>query len=112
MRVCRGVLVVIMVMTLLFVSCSDNVDESDMYTFTGKTVVDVLNEKPEYSYYVAILNKVRFSEKTQSTAAQLLSTRGNYTVFAPNNNAIQQYLDSINNTTGYDIDQISDSLAL
>ncbi|MGN1236553.1 MAG: fasciclin domain-containing protein [Bacteroidaceae bacterium] len=111
MKVGQSFFVAIALMTTVFVSCSDNVDESDMYTFTGKTVVDVLKDKPDYSYFVAILNKVRFSDKSQSTAAQLLSSRGNYTVFAPNNNAIQQYLDSINNTTGYDVEQISDSLA-
>lgn len=91
--------------------CSDNVDESDMYTFTGKTILDELKEQPDYSNFVAILNKVSFSDKTKSTAAQLLSARGNYTVFAPTNEAISQYLDSIYDTKGFDISQISDSIA-
>lgn len=91
--------------------CSDNVDESDMYTFTGKTILDELKEQPDYSNFVSILNKVSFSDKTKSTAAQLLSARGNYTVFAPTNEAISQYLDSIYDTKGFDIRQISDSIA-
>lgn len=91
--------------------CSDNVDESDMYTFTGKTILDELKEQPDYSNFVTILNKVSFSDKTKSTAAQLLSARGNYTVFAPTNEAINQYLDSIYDTKGFDISQISDSIA-
>ena len=30
--------------TLFVCSCKDDVDESDMYTFTGKTVTSFLNE--------------------------------------------------------------------
>lgn len=103
----------ILVTTSIFMSsgCSDNVDDSDIYTFTGKTIIDVLKEKPDYSDFVSILNKVHFSDKSQSTAAQMLSARGNYTVFAPNNKAMSQYLDSIYETTGFDVRQVSDSVA-
>lgn len=41
----------------------------------------------------------------------MLSARGNYTVFAPSNEAIGHYLDSLYNTKGYDITQIPDSTA-
>lgn len=94
-----------------FTACSDKVDDTDMYTFKGETVLDILRDKPDYSDFVSILNKVHFSSKSKSTAAQLLSARGNYTVFAPSNEAIAQYLDSIYDTRGYDINKITDSVA-
>lgn len=97
-------------LTVLY-GCQDKVDESDMYTFTGETVIDVLGDNADYSYFVDILNRVKFSNHSESSAAQLLSTRGHYTVFAPSNAAIQHYLDSMYNTTGFDVNQISDSLA-
>ena len=103
---------VLLAAVCLLCSCIDRVDESDMYTFTGKTVMDILNEDADYSGYVAVLNKVRFSENSaSSTAAQLLSARGNYTVFAPTNEALQAYVDSVTNSQQFAIEQITDSLA-
>lgn len=101
----------LIVCLLLCAGCSDNIDESDMYTFTGETVYDILKDKPDYSDFVSVLNRVKFSEHSQSTVAQLLSTRGNYTIFAPSNEAVRHYVDSIYNTEGYDVSLISDSLA-
>lgn len=95
-----------------FTSCSDDVDESDMYTFVGQTVTSYLDSNPdEYSNFAYILKKVQLSPKSKSSIADLLSARGNYTCFAPNNESIQHYLDSIFNTTNYDITQIPDSIA-
>jgi len=96
---------------LMLTSCQDHIDESDMYTFSGKTVLDILNDNENNSDYVSILQKVKFSAKSQSTAAQLLSTRGNYMIFAPTNDALHAFVDSIYNTEGYDLNAISDSLA-
>jgi len=92
-------------------SCKDDVDESNIYTFTGKTLFQYVNEDENYTKFAYILSKVRLSDKSKSTFAELLSARGNYTCFAPTNAAVQQYLDSVNNTKGYDYTMISDSLA-
>ena len=92
-------------------SCKDDVDESNMFTFTGKTLFQYVNEDENYSKFAYILSKVRLSEKSQSSFAELLSARGNYTCFAPTNDAIQQYLDSTYLTQGYDYTQIPDSTA-
>ena len=54
---------------------------------------------------------MKLSKRSESTIAQLLSARGNYTVFAPTNDAVQHYLDSVYQTTDYDITQIPDSVA-
>lgn len=84
-------------------SCSDNVDESNMYSFTGNTVTSFLEKTPEFSSFSYILQKVKLSDKSESTLSAMLSARGNYTCFAPTNEAIQIYLDSIYNTTNYDL---------
>lgn len=93
-------------------SCQDDVDQSDMYTFTGQTITRYLNDNPdEYSDYAYILSKVQLSPRSSSTIADLLSARGNYTCFAPNNEAVRHYLDSVYQTTNYDITLIPDSMA-
>ena len=92
-------------------SCSDNVDESNMYSFTGNTVTSFLEKTPEFSSFSYILQKVKLSDKSESTLSAMLSARGNYTCFAPTNEAIQIYLDSIYNTTNYDLQNIPDSTA-
>lgn len=93
-------------------SCKDGVDESDIYTFTGKTVKDFLDENPdEYSMYSYILTKVQLSPKSKSTVSDLLSARGNYTCFVPDNQSVQSFLDSVYHTKGFDVTQISDSIA-
>ena len=94
-----------------FYSCKDEVDESDLYTFQGSTIATYLEESENYTDYAYICSKVKLSKKSESNIAQLLSTRGNYTVFAPTNEALQAYLDSIYVTTNYDITQIPDSTA-
>lgn len=94
-----------------FYSCQDKVDESDLYTFTGETITSYLQSKEQYSNFVYVCGKVKLSHKSDSYVAQLLSARGNYTVFAPTNAAVQHYLDSIYTTTDYDITQIPDSTA-
>ena len=94
-----------------FVGCTDNVDESDIYTFTGKLMADYIDEDENLSDFSYLTKKVRLSEKSESTVHDLLSARGNFTCFAPTNDAVQSYLDSLYNTKGYDITQTPDSTA-
>ena len=83
----------------LFTGCQDTVDQSDMYTFTGQTITSFLNDNAdEYSDFAYILTRVQLSPRSSSTVADLLSARGNYTCFAPNNDAVRSYLDSIYQT--------------
>ena len=49
----------------------------------------------KYSLYVSCLGEVMVSSISETTVSQLLSARGHYTVFAPTNDAIQEYLDSL-----------------
>ena len=108
------ILVAMLVVAAIFSlgSCKDEVDESDMFTFTGKTITSYLNENSdEYSLYSYILTKVRLSPKSKSTVSDLLSARGNYTCFVPNNKTLQAYLDSVFQTKDYDVTMIPDSVA-
>ncbi len=103
----------ILMMVVGFVSllsCSDNVDDSNMYVFTGKSLTDYIKEDPDLSYYFFMLQHAK-SGKKGSTMDHLLEARGNYTVFAPTNAAVQHYLDSIFATKNYDINQTPDSVA-
>lgn len=66
-------------------SCTENIDDSDLYTFTGETMVDHFENDPEnFSDYLTILGKVHPSKRSESTMLELLSARGNYTCFAQN----------------------------
>lgn len=94
-----------------FVGCKDNVDESNMYTFTGQLMADYLTSEEGLSNYAYLTKKVRLSKYSESTVFDLLSARGNFTCFAPTNEAIQSYLDSLYNTRGYDLTQTPDSTA-
>ncbi len=83
------------VAAFVLASCSEEIDTSNRYTFTDETVLSYLEKNEQYSEYVTLLNQVPISTVSESTVAQLLSARGNFTCFAPNNEAIQFYLDSL-----------------
>lgn len=96
-------------------SCKEDIDDSDLYTFTGEMMIDHLVNHPDtFSNYVTLLKRVHPSKKSVSTMYELLSARGNYTCFAPSNEAIASHVDSlykIGIETTTDLEQISDSLA-
>ena len=54
-----------------------------------------LESHADYSQYVSVLKKVRVSRRSETSMYQLLSARGNYTVFAPTNKAIDAYLQKL-----------------
>ena len=70
-------------------------DTSARYVFKEETIMSYLEKHPAYSSYVDILRQVNISKLSDSKVSQLLSARGVYTVFAPNNEAIQKYLEDL-----------------
>ena len=76
-------------------NCTEDVDTSARYVFKEETILGYLEKHPAYSSYVDILRQVNISRISDSKVSQLLSARGVYTVFAPNNEAIQQYLEEL-----------------
>ena len=80
-------------------SCTENIDTSARYTFTGNTIMSYLEEYPDvYGEYCTMLDSVNISEYSNSTLSQLLTARGNYTCFAPTNEAIHAYLQHLVDT--------------
>lgn len=80
---------------VLFISCTEEIDTSSRYVFIDKTITQYLESKEYYSEYVKLLNEVPVSDFSKTTLKQLLSARGHYTVFAPTNDAINIYLDTL-----------------
>ncbi len=76
-------------------SCTEEVDTSTRYVFKEETIISYLSKQEQYSEYVKLLALVPVSEMSSSTVGQLLSARGNYTCFAPTNDAIQTYLEGL-----------------
>lgn len=106
-----GIALLAVMFSFAFSSCSDKVDESNMYSFTGLQISDYLDETAETSYFSLLSKRVKLSSKTSSTVHDLLSARGNYTCFVPTNDAVQAFVDSVTNTKGYPIENTPDSVA-
>ena len=73
-------------------SCKEDIDESNLYTFTGETIEDyLLNRSDRFSSFNYILSRIDYDK--------ILSAYGTYTCFAPNNESVAEYLDSLYNDT-------------
>ena len=72
-------------------SCTEDIDKSNRYTFTGETVVDYLEARPDsFSDFLAILGKAKIGRG--GSVKHLMGTWGRYTCFAPTNEAVQLYV--------------------
>ena len=110
----RGIflsLATLLIALITISSCSDNVDESNLYVFKGKSAYTFMKNTDDLTSFAYLLERVKLSKRSNSHFSELLSSRGNYTVFAPNNQAIQTFLDSVYNTPNFDITQIEDTVA-
>ncbi|MBE6303038.1 MAG: hypothetical protein E7089_03780 [Bacteroidales bacterium] len=75
----------ILAVALSILACTEEIDESNRYTFTGETVADyMLHRSDKYSHFIKILK--------QANLMSLLSTYGQYTLFLPDNDAVEKYL--------------------
>ena len=65
----------------VFTSCREDIDESNLYTFTGETIEDYLvNRSERFSSFNYILSRIGYDK--------ILSAYGTYTCFAPTNEAV------------------------
>lgn len=95
-----------------FTSCSDSVDESNLYVFKGEMVSSFLtNNSDRFSDYIGLAKRTKLSKKTKSTVMELLAARGNYTCFVPTNEAVQAFVDSIMDQKNFPVEQVTDSIA-
>lgn len=85
-----------MVLALAAGSCSENIDESNFAIKKEKTAMGYLEDNSDrYSLFNKIINRVKLGglkNPSASTVASVLSARGNYTVFVPNNEAVEAFL--------------------
>ena len=76
---------------VLTTGCFEDIDDDDLYTFTGETIEDYLAAHEEYSCFNYILTRVGYDK--------MLSSYGTYTCFAPSNDGVLAYVDSLWNDT-------------
>lgn len=80
-----GALAVALTIGAGFTACSDEIDKSNRYTFTGETIADfILNREDRFGKMITILK--------QANMFGLLSTYGTYTFFLPGDSAVDTYL--------------------
>lgn len=70
-------------------SCSEDIDDSNLYTFTGQTIIDYLRSDSTLTDIAKISDIAGMSDR--------LSAYGTYTCFAPTNKALETYIDSLYN---------------
>ncbi|MBR4998037.1 MAG: fasciclin domain-containing protein [Bacteroidaceae bacterium] len=71
--------------TIALSGCKDYIDEGSRYTFTGHTVASFLEENEEvFSSFIEILHR--------GGRLSLMKAYGQYTCFAPTNDAVSRYL--------------------
>lgn len=88
-------LLVISAVQITFVSCKDEVSAADgvdgYYTATKEYAIDYLKNREQFSQFVQVLNRAT-GENGNLNLPDLLGVYGSYTVFAPTNAAMEQYL--------------------
>ena len=88
-KVCGRAFAILVVGMSLFTACNPEPDESDLFTATGETAADYIKRKSELSSFNYILSRVGLDKN--------LSAYGTYTCFAPTNEAIAAYIDTLYN---------------
>ena len=77
--------------------CKETIDEGNFAIKTEQTVTDYLAGTPDrFSDIKSIFDRVRLGRSSEaSSLTSVLSARGNYTVFAPNNAAVRNHIKSL-----------------
>ena len=106
-----GVVALIAAMQFSIVSCSDDPGIDNYYTSTKEYASDYLMNRDQFSQYVQILQRAT-GERSDLRLVDMLGTYGSYTVFAPTNEAVDEYLagrglTSVDELTKEDCDTIA-----
>ena len=91
----RSRLLLLAALTVVLLGCHEEIDTSARYVFRERTVAGYLEDHAQFSEYVRLLKEQPVSEVSNTTVYQLMTAYGYYTCFAPTNDAIQLYLDSL-----------------
>lgn len=81
-------------------SCKEDISEDAYAIKTQKTMMDYISDDPNLSDIKSLFEQVKLGKASNaSTLSSVLAARGNYTVFAPNNDAVRAYVQQLNGTT-------------
>lgn len=86
---------VVLAFGLLFTaqSCTETANEGNIAVARDLTITDYVTQDANFSHIKAIFDRVRLGSKANaSVMSSVLSARGNYTVFAPTNEAVEKYI--------------------
>lgn len=102
------------VVALMLSACNPEPDESDLYTFTGETIESFIEQDSMLTHFNYILSRVGYDK--------MMAAYGSYTCFAPINEGVEAYCDSLwndeeaviehNGMTENSVEGLSDSLCL
>lgn len=77
-----------------FNSCTENISDDNFAIKTKMTIADFIVENPEFSMMKEVFEKARMSEiENASSIFNMLTARGNYTVFLPSNAAVFKFME-------------------
>lgn len=79
--------------TVCFTSCNEEPDGSNLFSTDQKTIAEMLRDNKDLSAFYRILEKGGFDK--------YMGTYGEYTCFAPMNDGVSTYLDSLYNDESY-----------
>ncbi len=92
-------------------SCEEEIDSSNFAIKTEKTLSDIVDSDPSLSMARDLFKRVRLGNKQDASSIySVLSARGNYTVFVPDNVAMQNYLASLKDPVT-SVDELTDEQA-
>lgn len=81
-------------------SCTEEIDESNFAIKEEKTISEYIESTPGFSLIKIVFDNVKLGKSVDaSTLTNVLSTRGNYTAFIPNDAAMQKYLTELGIST-------------
>lgn len=83
----HSVVVAMGFLTFAVTACNPEPDESDLYTFTGETIETFIAQDSTLTAFNTILARVNYDK--------MMAAYGNYTCFAPSNEGVSVYCDSL-----------------
>ena len=89
-------------------SCEEEIDSSNFAIMKEQTLADILDTDKNLSLARDLFKRVRLGKADGSSIYSVLSARGNYTAFVPDNVALENYLKSLNKT---DINELEEAEA-
>lgn len=89
--------------------CEEEIDSSNFAIKSEQTLSDIMDSDPNLSLARDLFKRVRLGRKDNSSSVySVLSARGNYTAFIPDNVAIEEYLKKLELTS---INELTDEQA-